>query len=119
MNKFAIVTDSTAVMGKIFTENNVNLYTVPLQILFGDDEVYRDGIDLSSKEFFEKIYPQLKPHFDLKKFPYGALPLPKRAIKWMLNPSIFTKNYLNLEGQNIFRKIKANLDEIRWRILQK
>jgi DegV family protein with EDD domain len=55
MRKVAIVTDSTAVMGKEFIDKNVNLYTVPLQILFGDDEVYRDGIDLSSEEFFTKI----------------------------------------------------------------
>lgn len=55
MRKVAIVTDSTAVMGKEYIINNSNLYTVPLQILFGDDEVYRDGIDLSSNEFFKKI----------------------------------------------------------------
>lgn len=71
------------------------------------------------KEFFERIEPQLKPHFDLKKFPYGALPLPKRAIKWMLNPSIFTKNYVKMEGKNLWYKTKAQLDEVRWRILQK
>jgi hypothetical protein len=70
-------------------------------------------------EFFDNIYPKLKPHFELKKFPYGTLPFPKRAIKWMLNPSIFTRNYLNLEGKNTWQKIKARLDEVRWRILQK
>ncbi len=70
-------------------------------------------------DFFNNIYPQLKPHFELKKFPYGALPLPKRAMKWMLNPSIFTRNYLNLEGKNMRQRLKARLDEIRWRILQK
>lgn len=70
-------------------------------------------------EFFENIYPKLKPHFELKKFPYGALPFPKRAIKWVLNPSIFTRNYLNLEGKSTWQKIKARLNEIRWRILQK
>lgn len=71
------------------------------------------------KEFFENIYPKLKPNFDLKKFPYGTLPFPERAVKWMLNPAIFTRNYLNLEGKNMWQKIKANLDEVRWRILQK
>lgn len=70
-------------------------------------------------EFFENIYPNLKPHFELKKFPYGSMPFPKRALKWMLNPSIFTRNYLNLEGKNTWQKIKARLDEIRWRVLQK
>ncbi len=70
-------------------------------------------------DFFKNIYPQLKPHFELKKFPYGTLPFPQRAIKWMLNPSIFTRNYLNLEGKNTWQKIKTRLDEVRWRILQK
>lgn len=70
-------------------------------------------------DFFGNIYPKLKPHFELKKFPYGTLPFPKRAVKWMLNPSIFTRNYLNLEGKSLWQKIKARLDEVRWRILQK
>lgn len=73
----------------------------------------------NKKEFFNNIYPKLKPHFSLKKFPYTSLPIYKRALKWMLNPSIFSLNYLRLEGQNIFQKSKAYLDEIRWRILQK
>ena len=69
--------------------------------------------------FFDNIQPQLKPHFELKKFPYNSLPLPKRALKWMLNPSLFTRNYLKLEGKNLFQRTKARLDEIRWRILQR
>ena len=55
MKKVAIVTDSTAVMGDEFVKQNKDLYTVPLQILFGEDEVYRDGIDLTSDEFFDKV----------------------------------------------------------------
>lgn len=55
MRKVAIVTDSTAVMGKEYIASSPNLYTVPLQILFGDDEVYRDGIDISNSDFFDKI----------------------------------------------------------------
>ncbi len=105
-----------------FAENPLFVPDAHLTFHLGMDVLVPRNNDFykhNRKEFFEKIYPQLKPHFALKKFPYGALPFPKRAIKWMLNPSIFTKNYLNLEGQNIFRKIKANLDEIRWRILQK
>lgn len=71
------------------------------------------------REFFENIYPKLRPYFELKKFPYSTLPLPKRVLKWMLNPSIFTRNYLNLEGKNLWQRTKARLDEVRWRILQK
>lgn len=63
-------------------------------------------------EFFTKIQPILKPYFKLKKFPYGALSLPQRAVKWVLNPSLFSRTYLRLEGENL-------LNEIRWRILQR
>ena len=73
----------------------------------------------NKEEFFKHIYPKLKPYFSIQKFPYGTLPIYKRIVKWMLNPSIFTLNYLRLEGQNIFQKAKAYLDEIRWRILQR
>jgi hypothetical protein len=73
----------------------------------------------NKKEFFTKVYPQLVPHFSLHKFPYAALPIHKRALKWILNPSLFTKNYLNLQGKSIFYKVKTTVDEIRWRILQK
>lgn len=70
-------------------------------------------------EFFTKIYPRLKPHFTLKKFPYSSLPMYKRAIKWALNPSLFTLNYLRLENKSILEKTKLLLNELRWRVLQK
>ena len=78
-----------------------------------------DFYEHNKSNFFNKIQPQLKQYYNLKKFPYGALPIHKRCIKWVLNPSLFTKNYLELEGKNTFQKIKLYLDEIRWRILQK
>ncbi len=71
------------------------------------------------KDFFENIYPKLKPFFKLQKFPYAALPIYKRAIKWILNPSVFTLNYIDLERKNILEKIKTMLNEIRWNILQR
>ena len=52
--KIAIVTDSTAVIKKHDLNKFDNLYTIPLQILMGED-VYKDGIDLSSSEFFELV----------------------------------------------------------------
>lgn len=71
------------------------------------------------KVFFKVIYPKLKPYFSLSKFPYGSLYFPNRMIKWVLNPSLFSLNYLNLENKNAMQKVKLLLDEIRWRILQK
>ena len=69
--------------------------------------------------YFNKIYPKIKDRFDLKKFPYAKVNLIKRSMKWILNPSIFTVDYLNLEGKNKARQIKLKLDEIRWRVLQR
>lgn len=71
------------------------------------------------REFFNTIQPQLQPYYSIKKFPYNSLPIHKRAIKWMLNPSLFTRNYIDLEGKSIYEKIKSLLNEIRWRILQR
>lgn len=75
--------------------------------------------DHNRNEFFRQIQPEIKQYFSIKKFPYGTLPLHKRMIKWVLNPSLFTINYLNLEGKNVLQKLKIVLDEIRWRILQR
>lgn len=49
--KIAIVTDSTAVMHENTIRDHKNLYTIPLQILMGDD-VYKDGVDITPSEFF-------------------------------------------------------------------
>jgi hypothetical protein len=69
--------------------------------------------------YFNKIQPHLKKGFELKKFPYGTLPFHKRAFCWVLNPSIFTRNYIELEFKSFGNKLKFYLDEIRWRILQR
>jgi hypothetical protein len=71
------------------------------------------------KQFFEKINPVLKSKYDLKKFPYSNLSFPKRAFKWLLNPGIFTRTYLELEGKNFWYRLKFRLNEVRWRLLQK
>lgn len=71
------------------------------------------------KTYFEKIQPQLRDKFDLGKFPYADEKLPIRALKHALNPSLFTRNYLELEANSWKQRIKNRLDEIRWRILQK
>lgn len=70
-------------------------------------------------EFFNHIYPKLQPYLSVKKFPYAALPFYKRALKWALNPSMFTRNYFELEGKSFVEKLTFKLNEIRWRILQK
>lgn len=76
-----------------------------------DNEFYKHN----RKEFEEVVYPALKENFDIDKFPYANLPFYEKALKWMLNPSLFTKDFLQQESNSF----KAKLDELRWRILQK
>lgn len=69
--------------------------------------------------YFENIQPQLKPLFDLKKFPYATERMAKRALKHALNPSLFTRNYLSMEVKNWKRSVRDKLNEFRWDFLQK
>lgn len=109
-----------------------NLMTIAEKPLFVPDAhlTFHLGMDVlvernnafyhhNRKVYFQEIQPYLKANFVLEKFPYGTLPLPKRALNWMLNPSLFTRNYLHLQGKSWRRKIKLRLDEWRWRILQR
>ena len=109
-----------------------NLFTLAENPLYVDDQhlTFHLGTQVlvprknvfykhNRREFFEKVLPVLKPVMHLEKFPYALLPWPKRMVKWILNPSLFTRNYLELEGQSFLQKCKTRLDEIRWRILQK
>ncbi|QOR36777.1 DegV family protein [Clostridium sp. 'deep sea'] len=55
MSKIAIVTDSTAVIEKNLLNKHNNLYTIPLQIIIGNN-TYNDGIDLTQEEFFSLMH---------------------------------------------------------------
>lgn len=70
-------------------------------------------------EFFKKVFPELKPYLSLGKFPYATLPFYKRALKWALNPSLFTRNYMELQGKDWLEKLRFRMNEIRWRFLQR
>jgi DegV family protein with EDD domain len=53
MPKIAVVTDSTADLpANVYEENSIRV--VPLHVRFGD-ETYREGVDLSSEEFYSKL----------------------------------------------------------------
>lgn len=73
----------------------------------------------NKEQYLSAVKPKLNRHFDLNKFPYAELGTFKGLLKWMLNPSLSTSDYLNLKGKSFFEKCKIRLDEIRWRILQK
>jgi len=82
---------------------------------FKKDEYYLHN----KTTYFTKIHPEIKNKFDLSKFPYTDEKKLNRLIKWILNPSIFTVDYLNLEGKSSLQKAKLKLEEIRWQILQR
>jgi fatty acid kinase fatty acid binding subunit len=56
--RYAIVTDSTADMGPLAATAGVCV--VPLTIRFGSEE-YRDGVDLSSEQFYAKLQTSAQP----------------------------------------------------------
>lgn len=70
-------------------------------------------------EYEQKIYPRLKPHLDISKFPYAELPIYKRMIKWALNPVFRTHQVAEMEGKSLGRRIKYSIDSWRFGLLQK
>ncbi len=52
--KIAWVTDSTAYVPNPSNVNENDIYIVPMNILFGENE-YQDGVDLSPEELFSKL----------------------------------------------------------------
>ncbi len=109
-----------------------NLFSFAKKPLFLPDThlTFHIGLDVMPKRnkafywhnrliYFRKIQPILKPHFNLSNFPYATLPLHKRAIKWALNPGLFTRIFIELETKSIVTKVKYLLNEWRWRLLQK
>ncbi|MGM9929521.1 MAG: DegV family protein [Bacillus sp. (in: firmicutes)] len=52
-NKIAWVTDSASSLSKEFCEEN-HIYVVPMNLILGETS-YRDGVDLSKEEFYEKL----------------------------------------------------------------
>jgi DegV family protein with EDD domain len=69
-SRFAIVTDSTADLGPLAPANDIHV--VPLTIRFGNQE-YRDGVDLSSAMFYEKLKTSPQP-------PITAQPAPAAFV---------------------------------------
>ncbi len=58
MSKYKIVTDSTADLPQVILKD-MNITVVPLKVMFGD-AVYREGVDITSEEFFKKLVLQEK-----------------------------------------------------------
>lgn len=69
------------------------------------------------KIYFEKIQPKLKQGFTLSRFPYANERIPIRSLKWILNPGLFTREYIRLERKHLLATIRSKIKELRWRIL--
>jgi fatty acid kinase fatty acid binding subunit len=88
-SRFAIVTDSAADMGALAQANGVDV--VPLTIRFGNQE-YRDGIDLSSAEFYAKLKTTAQP-------PITAQPA----------PAVFVDTYRRLLAEGAERILSLHI----------
>lgn len=53
MSQIVILTDSTAYLPTTYCEEN-NVHVAPLSVIF-DEEAYREGIDISVPDFYERI----------------------------------------------------------------
>jgi hypothetical protein len=71
------------------------------------------------KVYEQQIYPVIKHLLVLDKFPYSELPLAKRMLKWMLNPSFRTHQLAELEGKSLLRRLKFRVDSIRFSVMDK
>lgn len=71
------------------------------------------------REYETKIYPRLKPHLKIEKFPYAQLPFHQRMLRWVLNPSFRTQQVVEMEGKSLLRRIKYRIDEIRFGVFDK
>ena len=99
----------------ILTDRHLTFHIGMNVLGFNKDAFYQHN----KYTFFKKIKPDLKAKYKLKNFPYANDSALKQSIKWALNPSLFTADYLNLVGKTTSQKLKLKLDEIRWRILQR
>ena len=61
---------------------------------------------------YNKIIRTLKPHIDIRKFPYAELPFFKRYIKWGLNPGLFVFMNMKLELVNVKKGIKRGFSRL-------
>lgn len=79
-----------------------------------DNDYYR-----FNKAAFERVKAELRPHFQLDKFPYSELGLFRRMMKWGLNPSLSIRLWSELESEGFRDKLAELFDNWRFRFLSK
>jgi DegV family protein with EDD domain len=73
MNKVAIVSDSTCDLSpEIISENNITI--VPLYVTFQNKETFKDGIDLTTEQLYQKVE-------ESNSLPKSAAPSPEDFVK--------------------------------------
>lgn len=71
MEKIALVTDSSCDLPEQILEK-YNIHVIPLHIIFKDGD-YRDGIDITPREFYEKL--------NIEEIPSTSMPSPGEIWK--------------------------------------
>lgn len=122
-----------------FSENPIYVFDKHLTFHIGMDvlpERDNDFYKHNFNSFFHNIKPQLKPHFKLENFPYKNKNWLTRLFKFSLNPSLSTRDFLEMKFPSFFKsqqklpkikynskdpffKLKALFNELRWNLLEK
>lgn len=70
-------------------------------------------------QYEQIILPQIRKYLHLSKFPYAQFRVWQRTLNWGLNPSIFFKEFIELQSKSWKEKAIHYLQEWRWRLLQR
>ena len=70
----------------------------------------RDQYYWHNRSEFNKIIKILKPHLNIRKFPYADKNIFSRYIKWGLNPSLFVFMNMRLELSELGKSIKRGFN---------
>lgn len=99
MSKIAIVTDSTAdIPDELVKKNNITV--VPLYLNFEDASYIDDGVDITSRQFYEKLR-------NVKVLPKTAQPTPSDFIKAYKN---VLENNESIMSIHISKKMSGTID---------
>lgn len=99
MEKIAIVTDNTAdIPKKLYEKYKITI--VPLTVIFGDESYKADGVDLSIKDFYEKLKVS-------KQLPKTVQPSPGDFI---IIYKELLKNYDAIISIHISKKMSGTVD---------
>lgn len=97
--KIAVVTDSTAYL-PTETVNKYNIHVIPLSVII-DGEVYKEGIDITTAEFYEKVKLA-------KQFPTSSQPSPGEFIQ--LFEKLQSEGYTHVFSVHLSSRISGTFE---------